>query len=43
MTHVGGTIPGLVFSSVAYWLAARYLLLGGSPRRASVPASMGGE
>jgi len=28
-TEIGGTIPGLLFSSLAYWAAARYLLLGG--------------
>lgn len=40
-THVGGTIPGLVFSSLAYWLAARYLLLGSSTRTASEPMATG--
>ena len=38
-THVGGTIPGLAFSSVVYWLAARYLLLGSSIRTASEPTA----
>lgn len=31
-THIGGTIPGLVFSSAVYWVGARYLLLGGLRR-----------
>jgi putative hydroxymethylpyrimidine transporter CytX len=39
VTYIGGTIPGLVFSSLAYWLAARYLLLGGSRERAAVAAT----
>ncbi|HVP04631.1 MAG TPA: cytosine permease [Dehalococcoidia bacterium] len=38
-THIGGTIPGLLFSSVAYWLAARYLLLGGARRPQTVVAA----
>lgn len=42
MTHVGGTIPGLLYSSAVYWLAGRYLLLG-SRAAPSVPAGAPGE
>ena len=38
-THVGGTIPGLIFSATVYWLAARFLLLRGGPLRASAAAA----
>jgi NCS1 family nucleobase:cation symporter-1 len=37
-THVGGTIPGLVFSSVVYYIAGRALLMGQGSVRQSVPA-----
>jgi putative hydroxymethylpyrimidine transporter CytX len=44
MTHVGGTIPGLIFSSVAYWLVMRFLVLGGErrPTAARAPQPEGG-
>lgn len=37
-THVGGTIPGLLFSSAAYYIAGRALLMRRSTRREPVPA-----
>jgi putative hydroxymethylpyrimidine transporter CytX len=37
-THIGGTIPGLVFSSAVYFVLARVLVLGGPRVPASVPA-----
>ncbi|MEX0683698.1 MAG: cytosine permease [Dehalococcoidia bacterium] len=39
VTYVGGTIPGLIFSSTAYWIAARFLLRGGTKRPLSAPAT----
>jgi putative hydroxymethylpyrimidine transporter CytX len=41
-THVGGTIPGLLFSSVVYYVAARALLLRRAGGTRVVPASAGG-
>ena len=38
LTHVGGTIPGLIFSFGAYYMLARFLLLGGEPRAAPAVA-----
>jgi cytosine/uracil/thiamine/allantoin permease len=38
MTHVGGTIPGLVFSFVAYALIGRYVLLAAPSADAPVAA-----
>jgi putative hydroxymethylpyrimidine transporter CytX len=43
VSHIGGTIPALLFSSAAYWAGARTWLGGGPAQPTSTAASAGAE
>jgi putative hydroxymethylpyrimidine transporter CytX len=43
VSHIGGTIPALLFSSAAYWAGAQAWLGGGLAQRAPTAASAGAE